>query len=175
MNAEEVAFARQQRALCLKDAGLPVPVLAPSPVLAMPFLSPAHVPTRPISPAEADCGPRALSLLCQKMGVKASLPQLRQWAGTTVQGTSMAGLAQAAQAAGLKTEGMQVSREALPDQDMPAIAYVNNNHFVAVLSVAGSGDSGTAVIHDPNSAGEETIPQERLLRLCSGYLLLVRR
>jgi ABC-type bacteriocin/lantibiotic exporter with double-glycine peptidase domain len=83
----------------------------------------------------------------------------------------MAGLSVAAKAAGLQAEGVQVSREALPDQDMPAIAYVNNNHFIAVLSVQGSGENGTAIIHDPNSAGEETIPQERLLRLCSGYLL----
>jgi ABC-type bacteriocin/lantibiotic exporter with double-glycine peptidase domain len=87
----------------------------------------------------------------------------------------MAGLSVAAKAAGLQAEGVQVSREALPDQDMPAIAYVNNNHFIAVLSVQGNGDSGTAIIHDPNSAGEEIIPQERLLRLCSGYLLLLRR
>jgi len=43
-----------------------------------------------------------------------------------------------------------------------------------VLKLEGSGDSATATIHDPNSAGEETIPQEQLLRLCSGYLLLFR-
>ena len=94
---------------------------------------------------------------------------------TTSVGTSLAGLANAAKFVGLKAEGVQVSREALPDQDMPAVAYVNSNHFIAVLSTQGQGERGTAVIHDPNNVGEETIPQERLLRLCSGYLLLLHK
>ena len=76
---------------------------------------------------------------------------------------------------GLKAEGVQVSREALPDMNMPALAYVNGNHFVAVLNVQGRGENATARIHDPNKAEEETISQERLLRLCSGYLLLIRK
>ncbi len=81
-------------------------------------------------------------------------------------------LAQAAKAVGLQAEGVQVSREALPDVDMPALAYVNSNHFVLVEEMQGRGESGTVRIHDPNHAQEETISQERLLRLCSGYLLL---
>ena len=107
--------------------------------------------------------------------MKTTLPQLRQLAGTTAGGTSLAGLQQAAKQAGLKAEGVQVSREALPDVDMPALAYVNGNHFVVVLNVQGRGENGTARIHDPNKAEEETMSQERLLRLCSGYLLLVSK
>jgi ABC-type bacteriocin/lantibiotic exporter with double-glycine peptidase domain len=87
----------------------------------------------------------------------------------------MAGLARAAQTVGLKTEGVQVSREALPGIEMPAVAYVNGNHFVAVFSLQGTAEHATATIHDPNHLKEETISQERLLRLCAGTLLLVHR
>lgn len=87
----------------------------------------------------------------------------------------MAGLMAAAKGVGLKAEGVQVSREALSRVEMPALAWVDQNHYVAVLSISGEGDSGTAVIHDPNANSTVTIPQEQLLRLCGGYLLLVHR
>jgi ATP-binding cassette subfamily B protein len=104
-----------------------------------------------------------------------SVERLRQLAGTTEQGTSLAGLAKAAKALGLQAEGVQVSRDALAQIEMPALAWVNGNHYIAALSVHGEGEHGTAVIHDPNAASEQTIPQEQLLRQCSGYLLLVHR
>jgi len=58
----------------------------------------------------------------------------------------MAGLAKAAQAVGLKTEGVQVSREGLGNVPLPAIAWVNSRHYVAVWSVQGDAERGTATI-----------------------------
>ena len=86
-------------------------------------------------------------------------------------------LANAAKSLGLKTEGVQVSREALHDLRLPAIGYVNGTHFIEVIALNGngSGEDATATIHDPNLPTEQTIPQERLLRLTSGYLLSVWR
>ena len=167
--------------MCLKDAGLPLIKGTGNKVqgtekienTAQATAEPTTSHQSPIT--NADCGPRALLLVCEQLGVKATLPQLRQQAGTTAAGTSLAGLQGAATQLGLKAEGVQVSREALPDMNMPALAYVNGNHFVAVLNVQGRGENATARIHDPNKAEEETISQERLLRLCSGYLLLVRK
>ena len=170
LTAAERAFVLQQRALCLKDAGLPVLASSISPSGAAP--APALSTAAP-SLTNADCGPRALLLLCHQLGVKTTLPFLRQKAGTTKTGTSLAGLATAAQAVGLKAEGVQVSREALPEVETPALAYVNGNHFIAVLALSGKGKNATARVQDPNAAGEATISQERLLRLCSGYLLLL--
>ena len=168
LTAAEITFVQQQRALCLQDAGLPVPASLNASAAASPL-------TSTLSLAEADCGPRALLLLCNRLGVKTTLSFLRQKAGTTPAGTSLAGLATAAKAVGLKAEGVQVSREALQEIEAPAIGYVNGNHFVEVAALAGKGESATATIHDPNAAGEETITQERRLRLCSGYLLLIKR
>lgn len=170
LSAQERDFCQEQRAICLKDAGLPTP----------PFRSafvppPASPPASPLTPDQANCGPRALNLVCERLGVHTSLPDLQRAAGTTRQGTSLEGLAKAAQKVGLKTEGLQVSRQALAHVDMPAIAWVNENHYIAVLSTQGEGEQGTAVVHDPNSGGEQTISQERLLSQCSGYLLLVHK
>jgi hypothetical protein len=169
LSTEQRHFVWQQRDICLKDAALVAPALAAS--------SPASrvaVP-RPLTPEEADCGPRALLLVSKQLGIHTGLPALRKLAGTTGQGTTLAGLAQAARALGLKAEGVQVSREALPQIRMPALAFVNGSHFAAVLALQGGGETATATVHDPNRAREETVPQERLLRLSSGYLLLVHR
>ncbi len=140
-------------------------------------LPPPAKPTVPVALTldNADCGPRALLMVCQQQGISTSLIHLRQVAGTTPAGTSLAGLERAAHAVGLKAEGVQVSRAGLGEADMPALAYVNGNHFIAVLSVQGRGDDATATVHDPNNVREQTIGQERLLRLCSGYLLLTHR
>lgn len=173
------AFCREQQAICLRDANLPVPPIASTPfvpasVVTVPIASAAS-PMRSLTPMQADCGPRALRLVCERLGVQASLPALRQMAGTTAQGTSMAGLANAAAKVGLNTEGMQVSREALARVETPAVAWVNQNHYIAVLSLDGDGQNATALVHDPNAPNEQNISQERLLRMCGGYLLRVHR
>ena len=165
-------FCLEQRNLCLKDAGLPAPPFAPSPSSVSTKL---HAPHKPLSPEEANCGPRALLLVGESIGVKASLPALQKAAGTTGNGTTFAGLQRAAASLGLKTEGVQMSREALATLDTPAIAWVNENHYLAVLRVQGDGETKTALVHDPNEPHEKTISQEALLRASSGYLLLLHR
>jgi len=175
LTANERAFVTQQEALCLKDAGLPAPSNASTAERKPSVRTTAIASDSIVATTDLNCGPRALLLVCRQLGIRTSVEELSKQAGTNAQGTSLEGLAIAAKAVGLKAEGVQVSREALPDQPLPAIAYVNGNHFVALLSLHGSGESGTATILDPNAAGEETISQERLLRLCSGYLLLLHK
>ena len=174
LTADERAFVTQQQALCRKDAGLPAPSNA-STTTSQPSVRTIANASHPLSSADLNCGPRALLLVCQQLGIRTSVEELSKQAGTNAQGTSLEGLAIAAKAVGLKAEGVQVSREALSETDTPALAYVNGNHFIALLSLHGNGEGGTATIHDPNAAGEETISQERLLRLCSGYLLLLHK
>ena len=87
----------------------------------------------------------------------------------------MAGLKHAAEALKLKVVGVQSSREALPDQALPAIGWSHGNHYIAVLSWNGRGDSGTATIRDPNEAAPRTLSQEKLLQATGGYLLTLRR
>jgi ABC-type bacteriocin/lantibiotic exporter with double-glycine peptidase domain len=81
----------------------------------------------------------------------------------------MAGLAKAARAHGLKATGVQVDREALRTFHPPALAWVDGNHYVAVLSTGGD----RAVIYDPNETKETPIETEELLRRSGGVLLLL--
>ena len=175
LTVDERAFVIQQQALCRKDAGLPSSSNASIPERTPSVRTIATASHPLVSTADLNCGPRALLLVCRQLGVRTTVEALSKQAGTNAQGTSLEGLAIAAKSVGLKAEGVQVSREALPKTDTPALAYVNGNHFVALLSLHGSGENATATIHDPNAAGEETISQERLLRLCSGYLLLLHK
>ena len=167
LSDEDRAFLQNQQALCQRALHPSAKTVFASAAVA--------APQHPKTPSDADCGPRALALACQRLGVTASVAKLRQAAGTTAQGTSMAGLVRAAHGLGLTAEGVQVSREALADTQTPAIAWVNQNHYVTLLSLQGEGDAATATIRDPNEAADKTMPREQLLRLCGGYLLLLKR
>ncbi|MCW3100316.1 MAG: Peptidase family [Chthonomonadaceae bacterium] len=87
----------------------------------------------------------------------------------------MAGLQQAAQKLGLKAEGVQVSREALPDISPPAIVWLHRDHYAVLTGIWGRGDEAHCTIRDPNQPGEENWLQEKLLQQSSGVLLLLHR
>ena len=131
-------------------------------------------PVRPrpaATPADADCGPRALLLACQPLHATATVTRLREAAGTTPEGTTLEGLARAARGLGLKAEGVQVDREALADLRPPAVAWVDGHHFVAVLHTS----DDRVTIHDPNQPREETWPLNELLTRSGGVLLRLSR
>jgi hypothetical protein len=176
LDAAGRAFCERQREICLRKAANPAPVSAPA--------GPPRIPTKPAfgvfgtparSPAEADCGPRALRIAAEAMGIHVSVERLRKLAGTTANGTTMEGLAEAARAIGLKAEGVKLDRQALADLDTPAVAWTNANHFVAVLEVEGDPADGTATIHDPNRPEAQRVPQALLFAESGGYLLKLRR
>ena len=121
--------------------------------------------------AQADCGPRALLLLCPRLGVKTDINTLRRAAGTTGQGTTLQGLKRAAQAAGLKATGVQVDKAALSHVSLPAIAWYDSNHYVALLHVS----EEQVTIHDPNQTKEETLSTNEFLGRSTGLLLTVSR
>ncbi len=156
-DAAASAFLEQQARIC-RHAIDPKVSLSPPP----------DAPTRMAATVrQADCGPRALLLLCRRAGVRTNLADLRREAGTTNQGTTMAGLARAARAHGFRAQGVQMNPQALSELSRPALAWVEADHYVAVLSVNGD----RATIHDPNQPKEETIPTPLLWSRCGGVLL----
>lgn len=155
------AFLGQQARICRHALD---PRVSLNPVLDTPH--PAAVTAR-----RADCGPRALLLVCKHEGVQANLTALTREAGTTARGTTMAGMAQAARAHGFRAVGVQVDPQALSQLASPALAWVEADHYVAVLSV----DHDQAVIHDPNQPKEETISTSELWSRCGGVLLTLSR
>ncbi len=155
----ERAFLERQRALCQAAlTGKPALVA----VVAVPALRSA-----PAAASAADCGPRALLLACRELNVTTSLPGLTRAAGTTKAGTTLAGLAHAAKSLGLKASGVQMDKDALAHLSHPALAWVDGNHYLAVLHVSGD----TATIHDPNKETKEEISLSDLLARSGGVLL----
>ncbi|MER3418448.1 MAG: hypothetical protein C4343_04960 [Chloroflexota bacterium] len=77
----------------------------------------------------------------------------------------------AARARDLTATGLQVDADALSQLSSPALAWVDANHYVAVLSVTGE----TATIHDPNRPVAETISTADLLARSQGILLTLSR
>ena len=115
-------------------------------------------------------------LAFNEMGIKATLPALIKAAGTDeTLGTTMDGLKTAAESFGIKAEGVQLSREALAEAPTPAVAWVDYDHYIEVVKLRGAGETGIATIHDPNKPSAEDVPMEKLLRMSSGYLLLLKR
>ena len=170
----DATFLDRQIALCRVGAGGgSISVTTSAPVVAT---------ARPVAQAQAsraDCGPRALLLAARATFPARPLPSLAalcQSAGTTTEGTRLAGLARVAPRVGFAASGVQMDRDALARLHHPALAWVDGNHFVAVLAVhnrhAGViGGEDTATIHDPNQQREEEIPLTRLLRRSGGVLL----
>ncbi len=164
LTADLVAFCNQQEEICLQDAGVRAAPSKSVPVAALPRATPTAV-------SDADCGPRALALVCEQQDVKANVPELRVTAGTTSSGTSLAGLARAAHSVGFTPRGVQVDKAALDQLDTPAIAWVNGNHYIAVLAV----DGDKVTVHDPNYPNEEKISADALIKESGGVLLTLSR
>ena len=133
--------------------------------------APVRVAATP-APAVADCGPRALLLICRDLDVPASLPALTRAAQTRPGiGSNLAGLTSAAKSVGLTATGVQVDLDALRRAPTPAIAWVDGNHFVTVSRI----ENNSATVQDPNKPGKETLALPTLLQRSGGVLLLVKR
>ena len=146
--------------ICRRKLGLPVAASAPPPPAPR---------QRPVDIHGGTCGPKALAAVCAALGVRAAEDELAAAAGSTPDGTNLAGLAIAAKMKGLQAQGVHVDIHALRKLDKRAVAWVDGNHFVALLHV----DCDTATIRDPNRDRDEAIPTDELLRRSGGILLLV--
>lgn len=179
LTSDQIEFCSAQANICRQDGHLtPLPVAVSASHLALQTGSKTKYPvpnTQYPSPETEDCGPRAMAIVCGKLGIHTDIAALRKAAGTTAKGTSMEGLAVAARSVGLKAEGIQVGRDGLAGIHPPAISWWLTNHYVALLSLSGKGDTGTATIRDPNVDHDETLQQEVFLRRSAGYVLLIRR
>ena len=178
--SKDAHFTKQQAAFCVTQENICRSHLS-QPPLAVPG-EPAQAASaanasanHSLTAADADCGPRALQIAAAKLGVSADLNMLRKTAGTTGQGTDLDGLSKAAASIGLKATGLQISREALAEVNLPAICWDRGNHFIVFCSYSPGEDGGKAVIRDPNASKEETISGEQLLRRSAGYILELTR
>ena len=114
------------------------------------------------------CGPSALASICGYYGIQTTEAELARFARTTSKGTTLAGLAEAAQKVGLHATGMQLSLAELQHAPKPLITHVGNNHFVVVVS---SRDQHLTLI-DP-ALGARSIPIHDFSQIWKGVVLLL--
>ena len=82
---------------------------------------------------QSDCGVACLAAVIRYYNGFEHLERLREWSGTTQQGTTMLGLYQAAKRSGLLAQGKEASVEYLKTIQKPAILHVvinNLQHYV---------------------------------------------
>ncbi len=149
-------FIERQIALC--ETGTKLPEARPA-------------KSAPIPVALVECGPKALKIAADQLGVPANVEELRKKAGTTREGTSLEGLERAAKSVGLKAESLQVDKDALAQIQTPAVAWLDGNHFVALLGVS----RNSATLHDPNDGKQKEMPLLELLSRSGGIVLTLKK
>ena len=96
---------------------------------------------------EEDCGAACIVNYCKYHGLRYSINRIRELVGTGMNGTSLLGLKQGAEALGINAKGVRAPLEAL-DKDMiplPAIAHWKGFHWVFIHSKK----RGKYIIIDP--------------------------
>ncbi|NME72419.1 peptidase domain-containing ABC transporter [Flammeovirga aprica] len=124
---------------------------------------------------ESDCGVACLlSIINYYDASPISLEELRAYSGTTVTGTSMLGLYEAAQKIGFKANGCKATLQSLKEHQQPAILHVIINqqlqHYIVFYQY--NQHNNTFVIGDP-ARGVKEYTEEQLLEIWTSKTVLV--
>lgn len=125
---------------------------------------------------ETDCGVACLLAVIRTFGGNLSLSQLREWSGTSTTGTTLLGLYQAAQRAGLKAEGFEgASLQDLHSLQTPAILHVLKDETLQHYVVFYGYDTAKRcyMVSDPAELGIRMYSDEELERIWVSKTLLV--
>ncbi|WP_051362158.1 peptidase domain-containing ABC transporter [Solimonas soli] len=95
----------------------------------------------------AECGLACLSMVAGYYGQHSDLAALRSRFSVSLKGTTLASLAQTAEALGLTARPVKLELDDLPELRLPCVLHWRFNHFVVLESVSLAG----AVILDPGS------------------------
>ena len=117
---------------------------------------------------EADCGAACLAMACRYFGREVSAPFIRDLANTGVDGTSLAGIARAAEGVGLACRTIKASKSRLDELPLPAIVHWEGIHWVVLWDVSGD----KVKVADP-ALGNRTLPRSELEQQWSGYAALL--
>lgn len=79
-----------------------------------------------------DCGPASLKTILTAYGIDCSITDLSSNLSSTPNGTSLLDLRNASAKLGLGAKSWSIHPEDLPGVPLPAIAFVNKNHFVVL-------------------------------------------
>ena len=116
---------------------------------------------------EMDCGAACLAMVCRHFGRAVSLARIRQLVHTSLDGTSLRALVQAAAELGLAARSVKASPRNFDQMPLPAIIHWEGNHWVALYHVSPT----HAWIVDP-ALGHVKITRDELLAKWTGYAAL---
>lgn len=120
-----------------------------------------------------DCGPACLAGIAQFYGKTISLSHIRQLAQTGDQGTSLAGLQDAASQLGFQAEAVQGDYEGLQQAPLPALIHLERTglvaHYIIVDQVTRHGIS----LRDPADGKAYRWSRQKLEHYWSGAALLL--
>ncbi len=112
-----------------------------------------------LQPDTMDCGPTCLRIISKHYGRSISLQKLRSLSDTTRSGSSLQGIADAAEKIGFRSLGVKIDFEALSEQaPLPCIVFWRHSHFVVVYKIK----KGTVYVSDPGHGLLEYSKQEFL-------------
>ena len=111
-----------------------------------------------------EAGAASLAMVCRYFGRKVSSTRVRDAVHTGVDGTSLLGIRQGAEALGLEVRTAKVSTSRLDTMPLPAILHCINNHWLVVYDV----DAQQARVADP-ARGLRRLTRSELESKWSGY------
>lgn len=108
-----------------------------------------------------DCGSACLLSLIRYYGGDSTIPHLREISGTSVQGTTLLGLYQAANKSGFKAEGCEADIDALIEHGKPVILHTLTEQKLEHYIICYGYENGRFLISDP-AMGVSQLTREEL-------------
>jgi len=121
---------------------------------------------------KSQCGPQSLAHALKRLGIEVTPGAIALAAGTDAErGTTFEGLAKAAKQFGAEAKGLLVDDAGLKQASLPAIAWVDSDHFV-VIETAGA---LSVRFWDPLDQRAHRLKYADFHKRWQGYLLTLQR
>jgi ATP-binding cassette subfamily B protein len=117
----------------------------------------------------SDCGAACLVMIARYWGKKFSVNRLRDIANVDRNGSSLRGLAAAAESIGFSTRPVKASLDKLADQPLPAIVHWEGRHYIVVYEITRQ----SVIVGDP-AIGQRSLTLSEFKAGWTGYALLLQ-